>query len=361
MARSQGARVYVIAEAGVNHNGDPALALELVDAAAEARADAVKFQTFTAKELVTADAPKAAYQKATTGTAESQLDMIKGLELDRKTHRRLKRRCATLDLDFLSTPSDVASLKFLVDGLGLKTLKIASGEITNGPLLLEAARSGCRIVLSTGMSTLAEVADALAVLAFGFTRRRAAPSRRAFAEAYASRRGRQALRREVVLLHCTSEYPAPYSDVNLRAMATVRDAFGLPVGLSDHSEGIAVPIAAAARGAAVIEKHFTLDRSLPGPDHMASLEPDQLAAMVSGIREIEQALGDGVKAPTPSERKNMEIVRKSLVALRPIAAGEPLSERNLGAKRPGTGVSPMAYWDRLGQPAPRRLAVDDQV
>ncbi len=361
MARSPGARVYVIAEAGVNHNGDPELALELVDAAAEAGADAVKFQTFTAEELVTADAPKARYQTTTTDASQSQFDMIKGLELSKDAHRALLRRSIERGLEFLSTPFDRASLRFLVDDLGLGTVKIGSGEITNGPLLLEAARSARRIILSTGMSTLDEMEDALAVLAFGLSGARTTPSRSAFAKAYASRRGREALQSAVVILHCTSEYPAPFADVNLRAMATMRDAFGLPVGLSDHSAGIAIPVAAVALDAVVVEKHLTLDREAVGPDHASSLEPGEFANMVAGIRAVEQALGDGVKAARPSEIANIEVCRRSLVTLAAVGAGEPFTVENLGAKRPGGGVSPMELWNWLERRAPRDFQEDEII
>ena len=353
--------VTIIAEAGVNHNGDAKMARGLIDVAADAGADAVKFQTFKAGLLATATAPKADYQNATTGAAETQLAMLKRLELPAAWHRGLVDHCRDKGLDFLSTPFDHQSLAFLVDDLGLKTLKMASGEITNGPLLLRAGLSGCDIILSTGMSTLQEVEDALAVLAFGFTDPQGTPSRQAFRAAFASAAGRAALSDKVVVLHCTTEYPAPAQDTNLAAMATLADAFALRVGLSDHTEGIAVPIAAAALGAHVIEKHFTLDRALPGPDHKASLEPGELAAMIAGVRAVEAALGDGVKGPRPSEMKNMDIARKSLVALRPLRVGEPFDADDLGAKRPGSGISPMDYWDWLGRPAPRDLAADETL
>ena len=353
--------VTIIAEAGVNHNGDAEMARDLIDVATEAGADAVKFQTFKAGLLATATAPKADYQNVTTGAAETQLAMLKRLELPAAWHQGLVDHCRDKGVDFLSTPFDHQSLAFLVDDLGLKTLKMASGEITNGPLLLQAGQSGCDIILSTGMSTLQEVEDALAVLAFGFTDPQGTPSRQAFRAAFASAAGRQALSDKVVVLHCTTEYPAPAADTNLAAMATLADAFGLRVGLSDHTEGIAVPIAAAALGAHVIEKHFTLDRALPGPDHMASLEPGELTAMIAGVRAVEAALGDGVKGPRPSEMKNMDIARKSLVALRPLRVGEPFGADDLGAKRPGSGISPMDYWDWLGRPAPRDITADETL
>ena len=350
-------RVFVIAEAGVNHNGERRKALALVAAAAKAGADAVKFQTFDADALVCADAPKAAYQKRTTDATESQREMLKRLELSPALHHDLKAACRRERIRFLSSPFDIKSLSILVDDLKLDTLKIPSGEITNGPLLLAAGRSGRKIILSTGMSMLAEVADALGVLAFAMTRaKKGKPSLSAFRAAFASKAGKAALKKKVTLLHCTSQYPAPVADANLRAMATMRDAFGLPVGLSDHTAGIAIPIAAAALGAAVIEKHFTLDKSLPGPDHAASLEPDELKAMIAGIRAVERALGDGVKKVRPSERDTRKVARKSLVAARPIRKGENIAAGDLTTKRPGTGASPMEYWERIGQKAARDVA-----
>jgi len=353
--------VYVIAEAGVNHNGSLELARQLVDAAAAAGADAVKFQTFRAEALATVRAPKAAYQAKTTGAGESQLQMLKKLELGTAAHRNLVARCRRHGLDFISSPFDTASLRLLTHGLRLPVLKIPSGEITNGPLLLQAARGGRRIILSTGMSVLAEIEAALAVLAFGLVARAQAPSRENFAQAYRSAAGQRRLRDRVVLLHCVTDYPTRFEDANLRAMDTLCAAFGLPVGLSDHTQGVAVPIAAAARGARVIEKHLTLDRTLPGPDHRASLEPGEFAAMVAGVRQVELALGNGLKAPTTSELRNARTARKSLVAARAIARGERYSPRNLTAKRAGGGRSPLEYWELLGKPAPRRLRKDDPI
>lgn len=344
----------IIAEAGVNHNGDAERALAMVDAAADAGADIVKFQTFRATELVTATAPKAEYQRLHDGDG-SQLSMLQRLELSEAAHVRLVERCRQRGIGFLSTPFDLPSLRFLVDGLGVDTLKIPSGEITNGPLLLAAARTGRRIILSTGMSNLDEVATALGALAFGCLDPEGVPGPAAFATVLAMPEARPLLAERVTLLHCTTEYPAPVEETNLRAMATLRDAFGLPVGLSDHTAGIAVAIAAAALGASVIEKHFTLDRQLPGPDHRASLEPGELAAMVAGVRAATLALGDGVKVAVPSERKNMAVARKSLTAIRPIAAGEPFTMDNLGVRRPGNGISPMLYWSYLGRLADRDL------
>ncbi len=351
--------VYVIAEAGVNHNGDIAKALALVDVAATAGADAVKFQTFTASSVISVHAEKAAYQKQTTDAAESQVDMVAKLELSHADHAQLAERCGERGIAFLSTPFDLDSLDFLVNEMGLTTLKISSGEITNAPLLLAAARSGRDIILSTGMSTMDEVRDALAVLAFGYASTTGAtPNAAKFTRALEQA---DALQGKVTLLHCTTEYPTPYEDVNLRAMDSLREAFGLVVGLSDHTVGIAVAIAAVARGAQVIEKHFTLDRALPGPDHAASLESDELTAMVAAIRATEAALGDGNKRLMPSEAANRDIARKSLVALRPIAEGEEFTEQNLTAKRPGNGISPMAYWRVLGTVAQRAYQTDEAI
>ena len=348
--------VFVIAEAGVNHNGDRDMAFALVDAAAEAGADAVKFQTFRAEDLASRSAPKAAYQKTTTDAAHSQLEMLRGLELPRDLHFEIKTHCQTRSIQFLSTAFDSDSLAFLIGDVGLELLKIPSGEITNGPLLLQAAISRKPLILSTGMATIAEIAEALGVLAFGYLDIPEAPSRDAFGSAWESAAGRQALCERVTLLHCTTAYPTPIADVNLRAMATMAETFGLKVGYSDHTQGVTIPVAAAAMGATVIEKHFTLDRTLPGPDHQASLEPAELNAMVEAIRNVEAALGSADKQPVASEIENMAVARKSLVTLKAIASGEKFSPRNLGVKRPGTGRSPMDYWTWLDRPAERDYA-----
>ena len=355
-------KVFVIAEAGVNHNGDSDLAHRLVEAAAEAGADAVKFQTFKADKVVVPEAPKARYQVAATGEAEGQIEMLRKLELDHALHHALAARCSERGLEFMSTAFDTDSLGFLIEEVGLQRVKVPSGEITNGPLLLAMARAGLPIVLSTGMSTLEDVKTALQVLAFGLTggQDRDA-SAEAMATALASPKGLAALRDTVTILHCTTEYPAPFEEANLRAMDSLAKAFGLPVGLSDHTPGIAVPIAAVGRGATFIEKHFTLDRSLPGPDHTASLEPDELSQMVTAIRQVERALGSGDKAPTASELGNREIARRSLVATAPIRKGEPFTAENLGALRPGNGRSPNDYWSLLDRPAPRDYALHEMI
>ncbi len=343
-------RVFIIAEAGVNHNGDFDLAVKLIDAAAAAAADAVKFQTFRASALASASAPKAEYQKQTTDPTQSQLEMLKGLELPREWHGKLKRRAEDRGLTFMSTAFDGDSLDFLVRRIGIERIKIPSGELTNGPLLLQAAKSDLPIILSTGMATPEEIEAALGVLAFGYLDQNN-PGKESFDKALASSEGRNALQQNVILLHCTTEYPAPYENIDLNAMGRLSDIFGLPTGLSDHSSGIAVPIAATAMGAAVIEKHFTLDRTLRGPDHQASLEPWELDEMIRSIRAVESAMGPGQKKPKGAERQNMTVARKSLVALRPIGKGETFTRDNMGPRRPGGGLSPMDYWKVIGTPS----------
>lgn len=352
--------VYIIGEAGVNHNGSIDIAKKLIDAAAESGADAVKFQMFDAGAVVSRNARKAAYQ-LTEDNDDLQYDMLKKLELKRSSFVDLLQYSRARGIDFLVTPFDLDSVHFLVKDLDLPRLKIASGEITNAPLLLAVAMSGKPVVLSTGMSTLKEIKTALAILAFGYLRSKRRPSLTAFYGAYASMAGRRAIREKVALLHCTSEYPAPFSDVNLRAMDTLYSVFKLPVGLSDHTTGYAIAVAAAARGAGIIEKHFTLDRAMLGPDHKASLEPGELCAMVRSIREVEQALGDLVKKPAPSETKNISIVRRSLVAGCDIEKGALFTEQNLCIKRPGTGVSPLYYWQWLGKKAKKGYKKDEII
>lgn len=352
----------IIAEAGVNHNGDEQLAFKLVDAAHAAGADIVKFQTFKAKNLVTEQALQADYQIANTGRKESQLAMLSRLELSYSVHHQLVAYCNKLGIEFLSTAFDSESLDFLVNDLGLTRLKIPSGEITNAPLVLQHARTGCDLIVSTGMATLADIEAVLGVIAFGYTAAQdALPSVDAFQSAYFSIDGKAALKQKVTVLHCTTEYPAPLTDINLRAMDTIATAFGLAVGYSDHSEGILVPVAAVARGAGVIEKHFTLDKSMEGPDHKASLDPVELKAMVEAIRNIELTLGDGIKGPRPSEIKNKVAARKSLVAARDIAAGTVLSEQDLTVKRPGTGDSPYKYWSIQGVVTSRNYKAGDLI
>lgn len=330
-------KTLVIAEAGVNHNGDLGMARALVDAAADAGADVVKFQTFRADRLATATAAKADYQAASSGAAESQQDMLRRLELSEEAHRAIRAHCVHRGVTFFSTAFDLESLDFLA-GLGLDRFKIPSGEITNLPYLERTARLGKPVILSTGMATLDEVGAAIAVLETSGLPRAA-----------------------LTVLQCTTEYPAPMESVNLRAMVTMRDAFGVAVGYSDHTAGIEAAIAAVALGATVIEKHFTLDRALPGPDHAASLEPAELTAMVAAIRNIEVALGTGVKQPSAGEIANRAAARKSLVAARAIAAGETFDERNLAVKRPGTGISPMRWHEVVGAVAARDFAADELI
>lgn len=352
----------IIAEAGVNHNGDENLAFRLVDAAYESGADIVKFQTFKAKNLVTEQAIQAEYQVANTGKQESQLTMLSRLELSYEAHHQLVQYCNKLGIEFLSTAFDSESLAFLVNDLGLKRLKIPSGEITNAPLVLEHARTGCDLIVSSGMATLSELEAVLGVIAFGYiNNKQVVPGIDAFADAYASDVGQKLLREKVTILHCTTEYPAPMNEINLSAMDTLANAFKLPAGYSDHSEGITIPIAAVARGAVLIEKHFTLDKTMEGPDHKASLEPFELKAMVSAIRQVEVALGNGVKRPTASEVKNKIVARKSLVAACAISVGELFTKDNMTVKRPGKGKSPYQYWAVLGTTSANNYSPGDLI
>ena len=330
-------RTLVIAEAGVNHNGDINLAKQLVDVAADSGADYVKFQTFNAERIVTKTADKAEYQKQSSDSSESQFEMLKRLELSVEMHLELIEHCELRSIKFLSTGFDIQSVDLLV-GLGLSLIKIPSGEITNLPFLRYIGSLGLPVILSSGMSTMKEIADALLIL-----EQTGLP------------------RAQITVLHCTTEYPTPMDEVNLRAMNSIRNTLGVAVGYSDHTLGIEVSVAAAALGASVIEKHFTIDRALPGPDHKASLEPDELFAMVKAIRNIEVALGSDVKEPTISEIKNIRIARKSILAGRKIEIGEILSASNLVIKRPGDGVSPM-HWDHLiGQIASRGYSPDEKI
>jgi N,N'-diacetyllegionaminate synthase len=323
--------VFVIAEAGVNHNGSPARALEMIDVAADAGADAVKFQTFNSERLLTAAAPKAAYQRTETGSG-SQLDMLKELELSEQDHERLMQRCRERGIMFLSTPFEEESADFL-HSLGVEAFKVPSGELTNWPFLVHLARKAKPMIVSTGMADMTEVSLAVEKI-------------------------EGAANSDVVLLHCVSQYPAQPKEANLRAMGTMRDAFGCPVGFSDHTVGAAVAVAAAALGAAVIEKHFTLDRALPGPDHRASLEPGELKGMISDIRVATAALGDGIKKPQPSEIDTALVARKSIVAIRSIKAGEEIKPDHIAAKRPGTGIAPSARDKVIGRRAARAVPAD---
>ena len=351
----------IIAEAGVNHNGSDDLAFSLVDAAHKAGADIVKFQTFKAKNLVTEEAEQAEYQVTNSGQKESQYSMLKRLELSYETHHKLVKYCNDLGIEFLSTAFDSESLSFLVDDLGITRLKLPSGEITNAPLVLEHARTGCDLIVSTGMATLSEIEQVLSVIAYGYINPEGSPTNEALQTAYFSEQGKQLLKDKVTLLHCTTEYPAPFNDINLNAMDTMKDAFKLDVGYSDHSAGIVVPIAAVAKGAVLIEKHFTVDKALPGPDHKASLDPIELKEMVAGIRTVEKVLGDGIKGPRPSEVKNKAVARKSLVAATDIVAGELFNTENLAVKRPGNGINPINFWHYLSKPSDKSYKAGDLI
>ncbi len=346
-------KTIVIAEAGVNHNGSESLARQLIDAAVEAGADFVKFQTFKATEISGQNAPLAEYQAAALKEDNSQLKMLQKLEISYEMHRNLQNYCRQKNISFISTAFDCESLRFLNEDLQIDLIKIPSGELFNPLLLIDAGRTGKPVVLSTGMASLGDVETALGVLAFGMLKSPNKPGNKAFKEAFVSAEGQKLLKERVRLLHCVTEYPAAFADLNLRVLDTMHMAFGLEVGLSDHSPGINMAIAAVARGATMIEKHFTIDRNLPGPDHQASLEPHELAEMIRGIREVELALGSGRKIPNPAELKIADVARRSLVAAADIAAGEAFSSDNVGLKRPGTGLSPMQYFEILGKKAPR--------
>lgn len=328
-------KVFIIAEAGVNHNGDLNMAKKLIDKASEAGADAIKFQSFKAKNLVTKNAEKAQYQKQTTDKKENQFQMLDKLELSYENHEKLIRHCKEKNIMFLSSAFDLESID-LLDELNIEMFKIPSGEITNLPYLKKIASLNKKVILSTGMSTLGEIESALNIL---------------------DENGSS----DITLLHCNTEYPTPMEDVNLKAMNTIKDAFKVGVGYSDHTLGIEMPIAAVALGARVIEKHFTLDKTMDGPDHKASLEPDELKLMVESIRNIEKALGDGIKKPTNSELKNKSMARKSIVARKNIKKGEILSEDNLYVKRPGIGISPMRWNEILGQESKRDFKEDELI
>ena len=330
-------KTLIIAEAGVNHNGDLDLAKQLINAAADAGADLVKFQTFNANRQVTRTAKKADYQTQTTSSTESQHAMLRRLELTEEMHHQLIAHCLTQNIGFLSTGFDIESVDLLVS-LGQDCFKIPSGEITNLPYLRHIGQLGKTVILSTGMATLGEIEAAIEVLEQTGTPRA-----------------------KVTVLHCTTEYPTPMNEVNLRAMQSIHAAFDVAVGYSDHTEGIEIAIAAVAMGASVIEKHFTLDRTFPGPDHQASLEPAELKAMVTAIRNIEIALGDGIKRLTPSEARNKPVARKSLVASRAISIGEIFTAENLTTKRPGTGISPMRWDELVGQASQKNYNEDDLI
>lgn len=328
-------KTYIIAEAGVNHNNDINLAKRMIEAAKKAGADAVKFQTFCTESLVSKSAKKADYQISTTNSNESQFDMIKKLELSYESHIEIKLHCEKVGITFLSTPFDIESIMFLQQ-LGIAIWKIPSGEITNLPYLIEIAKTKKKVIMSTGMCNMDEIAQAIDILRL-----------------YGCH--------DITLLHCNTEYPTPFEDVNLRAMVSMKSAFNVKIGYSDHTLGIEVPIAAVAMGAEVIEKHFTLDRNLAGPDHKASLLPEELQQMVNSIRNVETSLGSELKIPSQSESKNIYIARKSIVAKEDIKEGEIYTYQNITTKRPGNGISPMKWFEILGTPAKRDFVKDEMI
>lgn len=327
--------VCIIAEAGVNHNGDIKLAKKMVDVAKQAGVDYIKFQTFSPEKLVSKYAQKAKYQKENTNSDESQLKMLQKVALSKSEFRQLKEYCSEVGIGFISTPFDDDSINFLEE-FDMDFWKIPSGEITNLPYLEKIANTGRKVIMSTGMCEVEEILNAISVLENNGTN-------------------------DIVLLHCNTQYPTPYEDVNLKAMYAIEKATGKPVGYSDHTQGIEVPIAAVAMGAVVIEKHFTLDKGMDGPDHKASLEPDELTQMVSSIRKIEKALGDGKKEPSESEKENINVARKSIVASKTIKKGTVFSEDNITVKRPGNGISPMRWYDVIGQTAMRDYEEDEMI
>lgn len=328
-------KTFIIAEAGVNHNGDINIAKRLIDAAVEAGADAVKFQTFKAEDLVCESAKKADYQITNTGNDESQLNMLKKLELSENSFVKLKNYCDIRGIMFLSTPFDIDSLRFLIS-IGISIVKVPSGEITNYPLLREIGKSGLDVILSTGMCELEEIKQAIGVL-------------------------REFGTKEIIVLQCNTEYPTPFKDANLRAMLTLGKETGCRYGYSDHTKGTDVSVAAVAMGACVIEKHFTLDKTMAGPDHMASIEPKELSMLVASVRNVEDALGTGIKTVSSSESKNRSIVRKSIVAKKHIHKGDVFTEENLTTKRPGNGISPMHWNEVIGRIAQREFPKDEVI
>ncbi|MCT4619054.1 MAG: N-acetylneuraminate synthase [Marinisporobacter sp.] len=328
-------KVLIIAEAGVNHNGDLALAYKLIDKAIEAGVDAIKFQTFKSEKVISKFAEKADYQKENTKSSESQLEMVKKLEISYTDFENLKKYCDEKGIMFLSTPFDLESINFL-NKMRLSILKVPSGEITNLPYLREVGKLKKKVILSTGMATLGEIENALEILRNNGTT-------------------------DIIVLHCNTEYPTPMEDVNLKAMSTIKEAFKVEVGYSDHTTGIEIPIAAVAMGAKVIEKHFTLDKNMDGPDHKASLNPEELKEMVKAIRNIERALGNGIKLPSKSEYKNKKIARKSIVANSKIKKGEIFTEKNLTVKRPGNGISPMRWDEIIGKTANKNYTEDELI
>lgn len=353
-------RTKVIVEAGVNHNGSFQMAKKLIQVAKEAGADAVKFQTFKAENLVTRDAEQAEYQVENLGEATSQFDMLKKLELSYDEFTALKQFCDEQHIEFLSTPFDLESVDFLVNTLGMETVKIPSGELTNAPFIYYIATKRKKMILSTGMATVDEIHEALSFIAYGLANNNKVTIQ-AVQDFYDTTEAKALLKQYVTVLHCTTEYPAPFNTINLKAIEQLRNELQLPIGYSDHSDGIAVPIAATSLGAVIIEKHFTLDKALPGPDHLASLNPEELKLMVKGIRQVEQSLGDGFKQPSAIELKNRVAVRKSIVAKTDISVGTTLTSEHLAMKRPAKGIPPSGYWSLIGSMTTKAYEKDDLI
>lgn len=353
--------IQIIAEAGVNHNGSFDLAIKLVDEAKKSGANIVKFQTFITENCLSKDLEKASYQVSNTG-AGSQYEMVKSLELTFEEHKKLKFYCDSIDITYLSTAFDFESLDFLVNELKLETLKIASGEITNSPLLLAHAKTGCDLIVSTGMCNLGDIEYALGVIAFGLINDSSkVPVEKEFISAYNSNEGQELLKEKVTILHCTTEYPAPFGEINLKAIATIKSAFGTKVGYSDHSDGITIPILSVAFDVSVIEKHFTLDKNMDGPDHLASLDPSEFSQMVFSIRQAQEALGTASKRPTESELKNLGKIRKFILAKGKIAKGDTFTLDNLCIKRGDAGTQPKEYWNVLGKKALKSYCPDEPI
>ncbi|MEC1178877.1 N-acetylneuraminate synthase [Metasolibacillus meyeri] len=354
-------KTYIIAEAGVNHNGSLEMAKKLVMVAKEAGADAVKFQTFKAETLVTKQAKQADYQVDNLGEATSQFAMLKKLELSYKEFEELQAFCYTENIEFLSTPFDFESVDFLLDDLHIAKIKIPSGDLTNAPFIHYIATKQKPMILSTGMATVEEIHESLAFISYGLAKPLENVTVDLVKQFYQTEQAKKVLQQYVTLLHCTTQYPTPPTSINLYAMNEIKRTFQLPVGFSDHSEGIHIPIAAVGMGATIIEKHFTLDKTLEGPDHIASLNPMELKQMVKGIREVEQALGNGIKQPTAEEFKNRIPARKSIVAKKPIKVGEIFSVNNITVKRPGNGISPSEYWSYIGKIALKSYNEDELI
>lgn len=354
-------RTYIIAEVGVNHNGSLDMAKELVRVAKDAGANAVKFQTFKAENLVTREAKQAKYQVDNLGEATSQYAMLKKLEFSYEEFEELQSFCSVVNIAFLSTPFDYESVDFLLDTLNMKTIKIPSGELTNTPFIHYIATKQKPIILSTGMATVEEIHEALSYIAYGLMKPTETVTIEKVQQLYSTEEAKAVLQKYVTILHCTTQYPTPPVSINLMAMNEMKEIFGLPVGFSDHSEGVHIPIAAVSMGAVMIEKHFTLDKALEGPDHIASLNPEELNAMIKGIREVELALGDGIKKPTAIELQNRIAARKSLIAKKTIQKGDVFTTDNLTAKRPGSGISPSNYWTYLGKSATKSYDKDELI